>query len=97
MRTSLMLVVSLLFAQSVAGCAGMIVGSAGWFDRQKPDVQPMAAGDLQCADKPIEYAPVALGDYREVEARGCEKKARYHLVKIGPVGHWSKSSDVTPM
>jgi len=97
MRTSLMLVVSLVGAQALAGCAGMIVGSASWFDRQKPDVQPMAATDLQCADKPIDYSPVAMGDYREVEAHGCAKKVRYELVKVGPIQHWSKSSDVTPM
>jgi hypothetical protein len=97
MRTSLVFIVSLVCAQSVAGCAGMMVGSASWFDRQRPDVQPLAAGDLQCADKPIDYSPVAMGDYREVEAHGCGKKARYELVKIGPVKHWSKSSDVTSM
>lgn len=97
MRSLFVLVLGAACAQFTVGCAGMIVGSAGWFDRQKPDVQPMAAADLQCADKPIEYAPVAMGDYREVEARGCGKKAHYQLIKVGPVGHWSKSSDVTPM
>jgi hypothetical protein len=86
--------VSLSFA---AGCAGMIVGSPAWFERQKPDVQPMAAADLQCSDKPIEYAAVSSNDYREVEARGCGKKARYQLIKVGPIQKWSKSSDVTPM
>jgi hypothetical protein len=75
----------------------MIVGSAGWFDRQKADVEPLAAADLQCAGQPIEYAPVAMGDYREVEAHGCGKKARYHLVKVGFVQNWSKSSDVSPL
>ncbi len=79
-----------------AGCAGMIVGSPGWFDRQKPDVQSLAAADLACTDT-IAYAPVAMNDYREVEARGCGKKARYELIKVGPVKHWAKSSDVTPM
>jgi hypothetical protein len=81
----------------LAGCAGMIVGSPAWFDRQKPDVQELAAVDLQCGDKPIEYAPVSSGDYREVEARGCGKKAHYQLIKVGPIQKWSKSSDVSAM
>ncbi len=96
MRSVLVLVVGAACMQFAVGCAGMIVGSAGWFDRQKPDVAPMAAGDLACTG-PIDYTPVAMNDYREVEARGCGKKARYELVKVGPVGHWKKSSDVTAM
>ncbi len=97
MRSTLALMIGLVFAQGTLGCAGMIVGSAGWFDRQKPDVQPMAANDLACPDQPISYTPVAMNDYREVEARGCGKKAHYELIKIGPVKKWSKSSDVSPM
>jgi len=95
MRTVLALVLSATCVWT-AGCAGMIVGSPGWFDRQKPDVQSLAAADLGCADA-IEYAPVAMNDYREVEARGCGKKAHYELIKVGPMKKWSKSSDVTAM
>jgi hypothetical protein len=79
-----------------AGCAGMIVGSSGWFDRQKLDVQDLAAADLACTDA-IQYAPVSMNDYREVEACGCGKKAHYALIKIGPIHKWSKSSDVTTL
>jgi hypothetical protein len=96
MRTALVIVLGLACVQLTTGCAGMIVGSAGWFDRQRSDVQPLAANDLACTD-PIEYAPVAMGDYREVEARGCGKKTHYQLIKVGPMKHWSKSSDVTAM
>jgi hypothetical protein len=97
MRSILVLLIGAACAQGTLGCAGMIVGSASWFDRQKPDVQSLATNDLACTDKPIEYAPVSMGDYREVEARGCGKKAHYEMIKIGPVKKWSKSSDVSPM
>jgi hypothetical protein len=72
-------------------CAGMIAGSKGWFDGQKSDVEPKAKSDLGCSDKPLEFSPVTMDDYREVEARGCGKKARYKFVKVGPVGNWVKS------
>ena len=70
---------------------GMIVGSRGWFDGQKSDVEPKAASDLSCSAKKVEYKPVTMDDYREVEASGCGKKARYKFVKVGPVGNWVKS------
>jgi hypothetical protein len=96
MRKLFVLVLGAACVQFTAGCAGMIVGSAGWFDRQRPDVQALASTDLACTDA-IDYAPVAMGDYREVEARGCGKKAHYQLIKVGPIKHWSKSSDVSAM
>jgi len=84
-------------AYLAAGCAGMIAGSPAWFERQKPDVQELAAADLQCADKPIEYKPVSGDDYREVEAKGCGKKVSYKMIKIGPVSKWSKATDVSQL
>jgi hypothetical protein len=97
MRTLLVFVLGTACAQLTVGCAGMVVGSAAWFDRQKSDVHVLAANDLSCSDAPIDYTPVAMGDYREVEAHGCAKKVRYQMIKIGPMKHWSKSSDVSAM
>jgi hypothetical protein len=96
MRRLLVLMLGAACLQSAVGCAGMIVGSAGWFDGQKPDVTPLAAKDLACSD-PLDYTPVSMGDYREVAARGCGKEAHYQLIKVGPFSHWSKSSDVKTM
>jgi hypothetical protein len=70
-------------------CAGLIAGSQGWFDGQRSDVEPKAKADLGCSEK-IEFTPVTMGDYRDVEAAGCGKKARYKFVKVGPVGNWVK-------
>jgi hypothetical protein len=75
----------------VVACAGMIAGSSGWFDGQRSDVEPKAASDLGC--KKLQFSPVAMDDYREVEASGCGKKARYKYVKVGPVGNWVKSDE----
>ena len=84
-----LLSLALITSLSTAGC-GAIVGSRGWFDGQKPDVEPKAASDLGC--KSLEFEPVMMDDYREVEASGCGKKARYKFVKVGPVGgNWVKS------
>ncbi len=77
------------------GCAGMVVGSSAWFDKKRPDVEPVAASDLPCTGTPIEFKPVTMNDYREVEARGCGKKVRYKLVKIGFVEKWVKAGEVT--
>ena len=80
------------------GCgamAGMVVGSSGWFEKQKPDVESKAIADLSCTAPQISYAPNG-DDYREVEARGCGKKIKYVYVKVGPVGSW-KGSAASPM
>jgi hypothetical protein len=80
-----------------AGCAGMIAGSHDWFERKRPDVEPKAAADLGCTGQPLEFVAVSHDDYREVEAHGCAKKARYRMVKVGPVENWEKSSDVSAL
>ena len=77
------------------GCAGMIAGSHGWFDGKRADVEPTASSDLGCSGKPIEFKPVAMDDFREVEARGCGKKVRYKYTKISFVEKWVKSSEVS--
>lgn len=96
-RARLLPVTFAVASSLLAGCAGMIAGSEFWFERKKPDVEPLAASDLDCKGKPIEFTPVTMGDYREVEARGCGKKAQYQLVKVGFAEDWKRSSDVTPM
>ena len=75
----------------------MIAGTPAWFDRKKPDVEPVASADLACVGAPIEFSAVAMNDYREVEARGCGKKVRYKLVKVSLIEKWVKSSDVSAM
>lgn len=75
----------------------MIAGSHDWFERKRPDVEPMASTDLGCPGKPIEFVPASSDDYREVEAHGCAKKVRYKLVKISFVEKWVKSSEVSAM
>lgn len=80
-----------------AGCAGMIAGSHDWFERKRSDVEPIASADLACTGQPIEFVAVSHDDYREVEAHGCAKKARYKLVKVSVVETWVKSSEVTAL
>lgn len=83
--------ITLVASLSSTGC-GAIVGSQGWFDGQRSDVEPKAASDLSCDVKSVEFTPVMMDDYREVEANGCGKKARYKFVKVGPMGgNWVKS------
>ena len=77
------------------GCAGMIAGSQGWFEGKKADIEPTASADLACSGKPIEFKPITMDDYREVEARGCGKKVTYKFTKISFVEKWVKASDVT--
>lgn len=84
-------------ANLALGCAGMIVGSHDWFERKRSDVEPKAAADLGCTGKPVDFAPVSHDDYREVEARACGKKARYRMIKVGPVESWEKASDVSSL
>ena len=79
------------------GCAGMIAGSQGWFEGKKSDIEPTASADLACTGKPIEFKPVTMDDYREVEARGCGKKVTYKFTKVSFVEKWVKSSDVSPI
>jgi hypothetical protein len=81
----------------VTGCGSMIAGSSGWFENQKPDVEPLAKADLACSDKPIQFAAVSGDDYREVEARGCGKKVTYKLVKIAFVEKWQKAGEVSSL
>ncbi len=95
-RLSLLAFGALALAQTV-GCAGMVVGSASWFERKKPDVELLAAADLGCSAQPIAFTAPTMNDYREVEARGCGKKVRYKLVKVSVVETWVKASDVTPI
>ena len=93
MSRSLSFTVIFLGSWLVSGCAalsGMVVGSSGWFEKQKPELEPTAKTDLAC-DQPIEFKPVTGDDHRDVEARGCGKTARYKLVKVGPVEKWTKS------
>lgn len=97
-RSSLaFLVASVALSSLVAGCAGMVAGTPAWFERKRPDVEPVASADLSCTGAPIEFAAVAMNDYREVEAHGCGKKVRYKLVKVSLVEKWVKSSDVSPI
>ena len=97
-RSSLLSLAALAAVSSlIAGCAGMIVGTPAWFERKRADVEPVASADLSCTGAPIEFAAVAMNDYREVEAHGCGKKVRYKLVKVSLVEKWVKSSDVAPM
>lgn len=97
-RSSLLSLGALAAVSSlVAGCAGMIAGTPAWFERKRPDVEPIASADLSCTGTPIEFSAVAMNDYREVEAHGCGKKVRYKLVKVSLIEKWVKSSDVTPM
>ena len=97
LRPSISLVAVALAVSSLAGCAGMIVGTHDWFERKKPDVQEKASVDLSCKGQPIDFVAASGDDYREVEARGCAKKVRYKLVKVSVVESWVKSSEVQPM
>jgi hypothetical protein len=94
-RSLFRLVTVVAVASSLVGCAGMIVGSKSWFDKQRPDVEPMASTDLACKGQPIEFSAPKMDDYREVEARGCGKKAQYTYVKVGPAGSWKRSGNVS--
>lgn len=85
------------FTHALTGCAGMIAGSHDWFERKRPDVEPLAATDLGCAGQPIEFVAADKSDYSEVEAHGCAKKVRYKLVKVSIVEKWVKSSEVTAL
>lgn len=97
-RSSLLSVlVFALASYALAGCASMMVGSHDWFEKKRPDVEPIAAADLGCAGKPIEFVAPTMDDYREVEAHGCAKKVRYKLVKVSFVEKWVKSSEVSAM
>jgi hypothetical protein len=97
-RSSLFAVLAFVSCSyALAGCAGMIAGSHDWFERKRPDVEPLASTDLACTGKPIEFVAAAMDDYREVEARGCAKKVRYKLVKVSFVEKWVKSSEVAPL
>ncbi|WP_394825783.1 hypothetical protein [Pendulispora albinea] len=97
-RLSLFSLAAIAMASTFAmGCASMIVGSSAWFDKQRPDVEPVASSDLACTVKPLEFVAVSHGDFREVEARGCGKKVQYKLVKVSFVEKWVKSSDVKPI
>lgn len=71
------------------GCAGMIVGSKGWFAKQKPNVATMAMEDLKCPAEQIRYTPTSA-DYREVTAKGCGASHDYQFVKIGFSESWSR-------
>jgi hypothetical protein len=83
-------VVTLSLLSGCAALSGMVVGSEGWFENERPDLEPTAKTDLAC-DAAIAFKPVSGDDYRDVEASGCGKTARYKLVKVGPVEKWSKS------
>lgn len=97
-RSSLVSLAAVVLCSSfAAGCAGMIAGTPAWFDRKKPDVEPVASADLGCVGTPIEFSAVSHDDFREVEARGCGKKVRYKLVKVSLIEKWVKSSDVSAM
>jgi len=72
----------------------MIAGSSAWFENQRADVEPLAAADLACQGKPLAFKAVAMDDYREVEATGCEKKVRYKLVKVAMISKWVKAGEV---
>lgn len=96
-RSSWLPLVFALSAGAISGCAGMIAGTHDWFERKKPDVQPLASSDLNCTGQPIEFVAASHDDYREVEARGCSKKVRYKLVKVSIVEKWVKSSEVSPI
>lgn len=95
--SSLTFVVVAAATYALAGCAGMIAGTHDWFERKRPDVEPLASTDLACTGQPIEFAAVSHDDYREVEARGCAKKVRYKLVKVSIVEKWVKSSEVSAL
>lgn len=93
MKKLLSLVVLMGGMNGCAALAAGVVGSQAWFQKNhEPELKTKAATDLACTDQPIEFKAVSLDDFREVDAVGCGKTARYTLIKVGPVENWKKSS-----
>jgi hypothetical protein len=59
-RTSLSsLLVVALCSYGLAGCAGMIAGTHDWFEKKRPNVEPIASADLGCTGKWVKSSEVS--------------------------------------